>query len=234
MFHQQDQALSSHLLSVREAKPELYGLLTLCGCSHLVALKCQHTLELYTAGQWAKFVHSQDSFMLMSGNHKGKIDVGALNQWASNVRDCHPSVQIYAATSGLDNVCSAEGLNLDLFSGLIMVYEPGFPNAPEFTWDKTRAEEIWREAAGIIRSRGLKAWAKPSGRALQGRDKAGQWDYGVLATIMDGMNVQTQGSCKNNTYSEALNDLVSQYHAAGAESDLFAQVTVSADQRNGV
>src|SRR5918999_658323 len=44
MFHQQDQALSSHLLSVREAKPELYGLLTLCGCSHLVALKCQHTL----------------------------------------------------------------------------------------------------------------------------------------------------------------------------------------------
>src|ERR671914_2396425 len=46
MFHQQDQALSSHLLSVREAKPELYGLLTLCGCSHLVALKCQHTLVI--------------------------------------------------------------------------------------------------------------------------------------------------------------------------------------------
>jgi hypothetical protein len=67
---------------------------------------------------------------------------------------------------------------------------------------------------------------------LEGRDKAGQWDYGVLANIMDGMNVQTQGNCENNTYSEALNDLVSQYLAAGATSDLFAQVTVGSNQRN--
>jgi hypothetical protein len=172
--------------------------------------------------------------MLMCENHKGKIDTGILNQWARNIRDRHPSVQIYAATSGLDNFRSAEGLNLGLFSGLIMVYEPGFPNAPEFTWDQKRTQEIWREAAGIIRSRGLKAWAKPSGQALQGRDRAGQWNYGVLATIMDGMNVQTQGSCRNGTYYEAMDDLLAQHRVAGAKSALWVQVTVGGKQTNGV
>jgi hypothetical protein len=142
-------------------------------------------VEFYTTGPWAELVYPQDSFMLMSGNHAGKIDVARLNQQARKLRERHPSVQIYAATSGLDSVRSAVGLNLDLFAGLIMVYEPGFPNSPEFTWDQQRTEEIWREAAGFIRSQGLEAWAKPTGRALEGRDKAGQWDYGALATIMD-------------------------------------------------
>lgn len=142
------------------------------------AIFSEDGLALYTTGQWADYVHTQDSFMLMSGNHEGKIDTDVLNQWARDLRDRHPSVQIYAATSGLDNVRSAEGLNLDLFTGLVMVYEPGFPNAPEFTWDQQRTEEIWREAAGIIRSRGLKALAKPSGRALQGRKEVGRGTTG--------------------------------------------------------
>jgi hypothetical protein len=66
------------------------------------------------------------------------------------------------------------------------------------------------------------------------KKRSGQWDYGVLATIMDGMNVQTQGSCKNGTYLEALNDLLSQYQAAGAKSVLWVQVTAATKQTNGV
>jgi hypothetical protein len=108
------------------------------------AIFIEQGVDFYTTGPWAEFVHPQDSFMLMSGNHAGKIDVATLNQQARKLRDRHPSVQIYAATSGLENVRSAVGLNLDLFAGLIMVYEPGFPNSPEFTWDQKRTEEIWR------------------------------------------------------------------------------------------
>jgi hypothetical protein len=143
-------------------------------------------------------------------------------------------LQIYAATSGVANVRHAGELDVDLFTGLIMVYEPGFPNAPEFTWEQKHTEEIWREAAAFIRSKGLEAWAKPSGRGLDGRSKEGQWDYGILATLMDGMNVQTQGSCRNDTYSQALYDLVSQYEALGATSDLLVQFTVGTNARHGV
>jgi hypothetical protein len=191
-------------------------------------------LDLYTAGQWTKFVHSQDSFMLMSGNRDGKIDTVKLNQWAGKIRARYPLLQIYAATSGVANVRHAGELDVDLFTGLIMVYEPGFPNAPEFTWEQKHTEEIWREAAAFIRSKGLEAWAKPSGRGLDGRSKEGEWDYGILATLMDGMNVQTQGSCRNDTYSQALYDLVSQYEALGATSDLLVQLTVGTNARHGV
>ena len=51
---------------------------------------------------------------------------------------------------------------------------------------------------------------------------------------MDGMNVQTQGSCRNDTYSQALYDLASQYEALGATSGLLVQFTVGTNAIHGV
>ena len=49
MLHQQDQALSKSLFTIRETVKELLGLSELCQCAHLVTLKCQHNLEQESA-----------------------------------------------------------------------------------------------------------------------------------------------------------------------------------------
>lgn len=192
-------------------------------------------LNLYTTGILAPYVHPQDSFLLVSGNNSGEIDTDLVNSWAATLKAQYPDVDLYAATSGLDNInLGSPGLDTSLIAGLMMVYEPNQQNAPEFTWDMDETVNIWSQAANTMRSHSLEAWGKPSGRALAGRDMAGVWDYGVLANIMDGMNVQTQGSCKNNAFQVAMDDLVAQYLAAGATSTLFVQVTVASNQTNGV
>ena len=198
-------------------------------------------LDLYTTGQWAPYVRPQDSFMLLSGNNSGQIDTDKLNSWAATLKNRYPSVDIYAAASGIDNVHrGAPRLNSNLFTGFMMVYEPNQDNAPEFTWDGAKSVAIWKEAARVIRANGMEAWGKPSGRAAEGRHHSRDWDYGDFAKVMDGQNVQTQGSCRdrdrNGSYTEdfkeAVDSIVSQYKRSGANSHLFVQVTTSSDAAN--
>jgi hypothetical protein len=184
-------------------------------------------------GQLAPYVRPQDSFMLLSGNNDGDIDTELLNSWAAALRELYPDVTLYAATSGINNIRNgAADLDTGLFTGLMMVYEPNQDNAPEFSWDMAETELIWEEAAEIIDPTGLEAWGKPSGRSLPGRAYFGSWDYGVLATIMDGLNVQTQGSCRKDDLNKAMPNLIQQYRDAGVASDLFVQVTVASSHIN--
>jgi hypothetical protein len=120
------------------------------------------------------------------------------------------------------------------------VYEPNRENEPEFTWNGNDSIPIMKEAARIARENGLDAWGKPSGRGAEGRDHFGDWDYGDFANVMDGQNIQTQGSCRDRNgngkyadgFKKATDSIISQYRAAGAESHLFFQVTVSSKQSN--
>jgi DNA-binding beta-propeller fold protein YncE len=123
-------------------------------------------------------------------------------------------------------------------------YEPDQQNAPGFSWDILETVTIWRGMADEIEDAGLEAWGRPSGRSLPGFDHSGDWDYGILASIMGGLNVQTQDSCRgrdsNGNYTEdfkeAVERIVSQYRMAGASSLLFVQVTTSssADNSNAI
>lgn len=210
---------------------------------HVVFGKTQ--LDLLTTGAWAPCVHAgRDSFMLMSGNRTGDINCSALNFWARDLKRYYPNARLYAATSGIKNVRDGTPcLNRHLFTGMVMVYEPNQPNAPEFSWDRATTEATFTEAATIIHSYGLQAWSKPSGRAAAGRDHFGDWDYGALANIMDGMVIQTQASCQdpdgNGDYTDgpsgfnvALQSIVQMYQAAGATSRLVVRVTASSPDAN--
>jgi hypothetical protein len=178
-----------------------------------------------------QYVLPQDSFMLLSGNNSGKIDTRLLNARAAELKKLYPRVKLYAATSGISNVqAGARGLDNNLFAGLMMVYEPNQENAPEFSWGMAETEQVWTQAADILRRNGLEAWAKPSGRALPGGTYFGEWDHGRLATVVDGQNIQTQGRCRFGQAERALPYLIQQYRDFRATSDLFIQVTVGLDQ----
>lgn len=194
----------------------------------------QEMLDQYLdGGQLAQYVQPQDSFMLVSGNNSGEIDTELLNSWAATLREQYPTATLHAATSGMNNVRrGAIGLDSDLFAGLIMFYEPNQENAPKFSWEMSETKLIWEEAADIISSRGLEPWGKPSGRSLPGGTYFGDWDYGVLAAVMGGVNVQTQGSCRKDELNRALQYLIEQYRGSQTTSDLFVQVTVASDQIN--
>ncbi|MBI2049589.1 LamG domain-containing protein [Candidatus Roizmanbacteria bacterium] len=206
--------------------------------------------DLLTTGVWAQYVHDdRDSFMLVRANEASSWitpeDITVLNNWAKNLRTVYPRAEIFAATSGLQNAQSiTNGINSDLFDGIMYIYEPTHTtNTPEFSWDHTITEKNMQLAATAIRGVGLDAWGKPTGRALAGRDKADEqnvMNYGFLGLVLDGQNVQTQGSCmdKNGNGSSldefqlAIDDLVSQFKATGATSRIFAQVTVASNQIN--
>jgi hypothetical protein len=130
----------------------------------------QQMLDQYLeGGQLARYVHPQDSFMLVSGNNSGEIDTELLNSWAATLKGHYPTATLNATTSGMNNVRSgAVGLDTALFAGLMMVYEPNQDNAPEFSWEMSQTRLIWEEAAEIIGSNGLEPWGKPSGRSLPG------------------------------------------------------------------
>ncbi|MQA26919.1 MAG: hypothetical protein GEU94_15985, partial [Micromonosporaceae bacterium] len=150
------------------------------GMDHVVFTGKQ--LDLLTTGDWAQYVHDdRDSFMLLSGNNNGDISCLTLNSWARTLRSHYPNAPLYAATSGIRNIRNgAPCLNKSLFAGMMMVYEPNQANAPEFSWDRSTTERIFRDAAKIMRDNGVKPWSKPSGRAAKGRDHYGDWDYGAL------------------------------------------------------
>jgi DNA-binding beta-propeller fold protein YncE len=193
-------------------------------------------LDQYLAdGRLAGYVRPGDSFILVSGKDAGEIDTVLLNSWAGILKEEYPNSSILAATSGTDNVSSgAPHLDPNLFAGLVADYEPDQENAPGFSWDISETVTIWRGMADEMEDAGLEAWGRPSGRSLPGFDHSGDWDYGILASIMGGLNVQTQSSCSNGNFDSALQYLVAQYQGNGATSDLFVEVSVDEGQSDTV
>ncbi|MBI2098489.1 MAG: hypothetical protein HYT49_02395 [Candidatus Wildermuthbacteria bacterium] len=187
----------------------------------------------------SQYVCPGDAFILVSGNQDGEADTDWLNKNAQTLALEFPYVRILAATSGLMNVEKVSREANELIDTVVYVYEPNFPNVPEFTWEFEPTLFWARIGARIAHSYRKEFWFKPTGRPLlQPPLQQYGWDYGALATLVDGLIVQTQGYCKNEAYlvlyREAMQKLRQQYVDAGAESVVFPQVTVGKFLRNAV
>lgn len=170
-----------------------------------------------------------DRFMVVSGNTSGEIDVTWINRAAHELRAVYPDTAIYAATSGLGNIGAATREVTTLIEAIVYIYEPNFPNQPEFSWDFETTLARFGEAGAEIQQNGFKAVGKPTGRPLlQISLQSYSWNYGRLADTVDEMFVQTQTYCKESpaAFAEALDALKAQYRGR-AETRWIPQITIS-------
>lgn len=176
-----------------------------------------------------------DSFMVVSGNSEGAVDTAWLNRAATSLRESYPEARIFAATSGLENLKAAGGLERT-FEAVVYVYEPNFPNQPEFSWDFGTTLKRFRAAQAQVRAAGFRTIGKPTGRPIsQSSLQRYAWDYGELATTVDELFIQTQTYCRDSVaaFSGALDTLIAQYGALGDLLRWVPQVTVDPEAPNG-
>ena len=179
-------------------------------------------------------LRADDRFMVVSGNSSGVLDPAFVNQAALALRETYPRAPIYAATSGLGNVRRAAQQVGEVVTALVYVYEPNFPNQPEFSWDFGVTLERFRDAGA--RSGDRKLVGKPTGRPLlQPSLQEYTWDYGELAATVDELFIQTQTYCKESSaaFGRAIDEIIAQYGVRAKVSPWVPQVTVDPDAPNG-
>lgn len=179
-------------------------------------------------------LRADDRFMIVSGNTTGQIDTAWINEAARALRETYPGAAIYAATSGLDNLARAAQHVAPTVDALVYVYEPNFPNQPEFSWDFETTLARFREARAQARRGGFKLIGKPTGRPLlQPSLQYYAWDYGKLATTADELFIQTQTYCKESSrvFAGALDAVLEQYGDAAAP--WVPQLTIAPEAPNG-
>ena len=177
-----------------------------------------------------------DTFMLVSGNTRGEVDIAWVNSAADALRRAYPQVSIVAATSGLSNVAAATLGAEPPVEAVIYVYEPNFPNLPEFTWDFYATLEHLSEASAWARTSELRLGAKPTGRPLLQRNLLRyNWNYGQLSEAFDELFIQTQTYCKEGTraFERALERVIRQVSLVNPELNWVPQVTVDPKAPNG-
>lgn len=177
-----------------------------------------------------------DRFMIVSGNTDGQIDPAWINRAALELRESYPHAPIYAATSGLSNVAEAARSVIHTVEALVYIYEPNFPNQPEFSWDFDTTLSRFSQAGARTRSGGFRAVGKPTGRPLlQPSLQAYAWDYGKLAATVDELFIQTQTYCKESpaAFARAIDEIVEQYGAQAETLPWLPQVTIDPGAPNG-
>ncbi len=181
-------------------------------------------------------LRDEDRFMIVSGNGSGAVDTAWINRAALELRTAYPHIRLYAATSGLENIkLAAQGVD-DLIEAIVYIYEPNFPNQPEFSWDFTETLARFAEASAVARQYGFRAVGKPTGRPLlQPNLTVHAWDYGVLAGSVDELLIQTQTYCKDGAtaFAQAIDAISGQYRAHGQTLPWLPQVTVASSAPNG-
>lgn len=181
-------------------------------------------------------VRDGDMFVVISGNFN-PINTSWMNDAAQMLKAKYPGTTILAGTSGLGNIAQAAAEVVSPIEGLVYVYEPNFPNEPEFTWDFETTLSFFDQVAEMAHAHGLRAIGKPTGRpVLQTSLEKYAWDYGFLGARMDAMFVQTQTYCTKGAeaYGSAIDTLVAQFNEAGSGTPWVSQVTVNLDVPNGV
>lgn len=183
------------------------------------------------------YIRPGDIFVLISGNNSNTLDISWLNKNAEILKAQYPDAVIMAGTSGLTNIsAAAEGVK-DPIEALVYIYEPNFPNEPEFSWDFNKTAANFDKVTKIAHSHGLRSVGKPTGRPiLQQCLLKYNWDYGVLGKHVDQMFVQTQTYCKRNgnAFEEAITKIMAQKEVIGSAGNWFPQVTVDPEAPNGV
>ena len=179
---------------------------------------------------------TSDRFMIVSGNTSGAVDTVWVNEAARRLHAAYPSAPLYAATSGLTNVAVAAREVTTLVAAIVYVYEPNFPNQPEFSWDFTATLDRFGEARAHIARGGFQAIGKPTGRPLlQTSLDSYNWNYGALAETVDELFVQTQTYCKESPgeFAAALDTLAKQYGSRAALFPWTPQITIDPGAPNG-
>ena len=177
------------------------------------------------------FLRPDDTLMLVSGNVDKPLDLEWLETSLTRLADTYPQ-RILVATAGLKHVEELAAAKLPN-AGLVYIYEPGFANVPEFSWDAGKTLENLAHATDLVRGCGAKAAFKPTGRPLfQTYLFKYRWDYGSFAEHADLLLVQTQTYCKAGTFAGAAEKLGLECRRQLAKT--YVQLTLDPGARNGV
>jgi hypothetical protein len=194
--------------------------------------------------QW---VHSGDTFMIVSANafsgDNEDYNPDFVNNTARRLLNRFPQTEVLATTSGRRNTRTAiNTVDRSLIDIVMTVWEPRNPDFPTAAFNENDSatvnrvtREFAQEMTNLAHNRGLEYWMKPTGRSTQDRPKAGVLSYRDIIRITDGMNVQTQGSCVQNTFARAVDGLINDYQATGSlNKGLFVQISLSGSGPNQV
>jgi hypothetical protein len=195
--------------------------------------------------QW---VHPGDKFMIVSANafsgDTEDYNPDFVNNTAQRLLERFPQTEaVLATTSGRRNTRTAiNTVDPSLINIVMTVWEPNNPDFPTAAFNRNDSETVNRvtrefaqEMTNLAHDRGLEYWMKPTGRATQDRGKAGVLSYRDIIRITDGMNVQTQGSCVQNTFATAVDGLVNDYQATESlNKGLFVQISLGGSGTNEV
>lgn len=190
----------------------------------------------YTLTTLAPYVRDEDRFMIVSGNTSGEVDTAWINHAAAELRAAYPYARLYAATSGLTNMARAAAEVSEHVEAVVYIYEPNFPNQPEFSWDFGETQAHFTEAAYLARQGGFRAIGKPTGRPVNQPSLAKHdWDYGALAGTVDEMLIQTQTYCKDSAveFGAALDAIGAQFQANDPTLFWLPQITIAPNHPNG-
>ena len=169
--------------------------------------------------------------MLVSGNVAKPLDLGwlevALAQLAAEY-----SQRVLLATAGLGHLGELAATKLPN-AGLVYIYEPGFANVPEFSWDAGTTLKNLERAADLAYTHGSKIAFKPTGRPLfQAYLVKYGWNYGSFAEHAELLLVQTQTYCRAGTFGGAAEKLG--LECAQQLAKTYVQITLDPAARNGV
>lgn len=183
-----------------------------------------------TVGALRPHLRPDDRFMIVSGNTSGVIDTAWINRAALTLREAFPAAPIYAATSGLNNVAKAARETIPVVEAVVYIYEPNFPNQPEFTWEFPTTLDRFADARAHAEGGGFRAVGKPTGRPLlQENLQTYGWNYGALAENVGELFIQTQTYCKESpaAFARALDTLAEQYGGRANLLPWTPQITIA-------
>ena len=177
------------------------------------------------------FLTPDDTLMLVSGNVDKPLEPAWLGAAVTQLgADCPQ--RILLATAGLTHLEQLAAAGLPS-AGLVYIYEPGFANVPEFSWDANVTLSNLERAADTVCKRGLMFAFKPTGRPLfQPYLFKHGWDYGRFAGRADLLLTQTQTYCHAGTFAGAAEKLG--LECARELSKTYVQLTLDPAARNGV
>ena len=169
--------------------------------------------------------------MLVSGNVDKALNVAWLEASIAELTAEYPQ-HLWLATAGLENVQQLAAAKLR-GAGLVYIYEPGFANVPEFSWDAGVTLANLERGVELSHAQGQELAFKPTGRPLfQPYLFKHGWNYGALAERADTLLVQTQTYCHAGTFSGAANKLG--LECSGQLAKTYVQITLDLAARNGV
>lgn len=181
--------------------------------------------------QLRPFLRPADLVMLVSGNVDRPLDLAWVGESLAFL-ERYPEQTVLVATAGhahLEQLAAAR----PGAAGLVYIYEPGFKNVPEFSWDADATVRNLTRAAEIVRAQGLGVAFKPTGRPLfQAYLFRHGWDYGTFAERADALFVQTQTYCRGGNFAAAVTKL--EQGCAAHLGKTYTQVTLDLAARNGV